>query len=251
MANNKTFTITENEVSKSGTGLVHFEWYIIGPGSKGDIPDHSEITDAKLTAYIKETSNKLGNADLYVYLRGFSSEIVKELYYGNGVIPKSSTFYSKEISIKDYIKSKEYFAGDFNNTISYIDLQCKSSLLSRNYTAKITLKFTYNEPRAIVTVNGGSGGGTYHYGNTYTITATPPTGYKFIKWEDGDTNISRKITVDSSLITAYETKKTYTAVFEKLPPEFTSASMTYLNKQISATNKVPCGEGFIISVGVK
>lgn len=34
-------------------------------------------------------------------------------------------------------------------------------------------------------------------------------------------------------------------------PEFTSVSMLYLNKQITTTNKVACGEGYIISVGVK
>lgn len=113
-----------------------------------------------------------------------------------------------------------------------------------------TVTWTYNEPRAIVTVEGGTGGGTYHWGSTYTIKPTVPEGYKFVKWSDGDTNETRTFTVNSSLINAYETKKTYTAVFEKTPPEFTSAEMTYLNKQISASNKVICGEGFIISVGI-
>lgn len=38
--------------------------------------------------------------------------------------------------------------------------------------------------------------------------------------------------------------------YKKLPPEFTSAQMLYLDKQISETNRVICNEGFIISVGV-
>ena len=86
------------------------------------------------------------------------------------------------------------------------------------------------------------GGGTYDYGSKPTLTATPNTGYKFVKWSDEVTTATRTITVTGNA--------TYTAIFEKLPPVFTSASMTYLNKQISQSNKVICNEGFIISVGV-
>ena len=40
--------------------------------------------------------------------------------------------------------------------------------------------------------NGGTvnGGGTYHYGQTCTLTATPSTGYNFIKWTKNGTQVS-------------------------------------------------------------
>ncbi len=88
-----------------------------------------------------------------------------------------------------------------------------------------------------------SGGGKQVINSTITLTATPNTGYKFVKWNDGVTTASRTITVTGNA--------TYTAYFEKLPPpEFTSAEMIYGGKQISQANKVIAGQSFIISVAV-
>ena len=55
--------------------------------------------------------------------------------------------------------------------------------------------------------NGGtvSGGGTYYYNETVTISATANTGYHFTQWNDGNTNASRTITVTENT--------TYTATF--------------------------------------
>lgn len=85
-----------------------------------------------------------------------------------------------------------------------------------------------------------TGGGTYEYGKTATLTATADKGYTFVKWSDGVETAIRTVTVTGGA--------TYTAIFELLPPEIKSVQMIYLDKQISETNKVPCGEGFIISV---
>lgn len=95
-----------------------------------------------------------------------------------------------------------------------------TALYKQAFTSNATLTWNYNEPRAIVNVSKSgegtvSGAGTYHWGNSYTIKATPATGWKFVKWSDGNTNASRTFTVNSSLITAYETSKSYQAIFEK------------------------------------
>lgn len=107
-------------------------------------------------------------------------------------------------------------------------------------------QFTATKRKYTITASGTngsvSGGGTYEYNSSVTLTATPNTGYKFVKWSDGITTATRTVKVTGAA--------TYTAIFEKLPPEFTSASMTYLNKQISTSNKVICNEGFIISVDI-
>ena len=52
-----------------------------------------------------------------------------------------------------------------------------------------------------------NGGGTYTKGTTVSIEAIAKDGYKFVKWEDGNTNNPRNITVESAV--------SYTAVFEK------------------------------------
>ena len=50
-----------------------------------------------------------------------------------------------------------------------------------------------------------TGSGTYEYNKSVTIKATPKTGYHFVKWNDGNTNASRSVTVTGAA--------TYTATF--------------------------------------
>ena len=54
-----------------------------------------------------------------------------------------------------------------------------------------------------------TGGGVYEANATATLTATANTGYKFVKWQDGNTSNPRTITVTKD--------ETYTATFEALP----------------------------------
>lgn len=151
---------------------------------------------------------------------------------------------------------------DYGNTPSYTgSTPTKSSTVEYTYTfsgwspslgaitsaTTYTAQFTATKRKYAVTVNTGtggtvSGGGTYEYGKSVTITATPNSRYKFVKWSDGNTSASRTITITGAA--------TYTAYFEKLPPEFTSAGIIYSDKQVSNTNKVIANQGFVVSVGV-
>lgn len=89
---------------------------------------------------------------------------------------------------------------------------------------------------------------------TYSAVLLPtPTrdGYEFLGWytsASGGTKVGDGGTsyTPSGNITLY-------AHWEKniIPPEFTSAAITYGGKQVSATNKVPAGEGYLIAVGIK
>jgi hypothetical protein len=54
-----------------------------------------------------------------------------------------------------------------------------------------------------------SGGGTYDEGSTATISATPYQGYRFVQWDDNNTDNPRTITVTDDI--------TFTAIFEELP----------------------------------
>ena len=85
-------------------------------------------------------------------------------------------------------------------------------------TTKVTGNVTYyaiwqiNSYTLTVTADTGgtvSGGGTYNYGATATLKATPSAGYHFVKWSDGNTNASRTVTVTGNA--------TYTATFEQDP----------------------------------
>lgn len=49
-----------------------------------------------------------------------------------------------------------------------------------------------------VPYEGGSvtGGGTYHYGDAVTLTASPNEGYDFLQWDNGETALTRTVIVD-------------------------------------------------------
>ena len=85
-------------------------------------------------------------------------------------------------------------------------------------TTKVTGNVTYyavwqiNSYTLTVTAGAGgtvSGSGTYNYGATATLKATPSAGYHFVKWSDGNTNASRTVTVTGNA--------TYTATFAQDP----------------------------------
>lgn len=55
-----------------------------------------------------------------------------------------------------------------------------------------------------------SGGGYYNYGDEATLKAIPAHGYKFVKWSDGSTKSTHKVTVTGN--------ETYTASFQMIDP---------------------------------
>ena len=85
---------------------------------------------------------------------------------------------------------------------------------TRTVTVNNNMSFTayFNANQYTITVNaspaaGGtvSGGGTYPYGATATLTATPNSGYSFMQWSDGNTDNPRTVTVTGNA--------TFTALF--------------------------------------
>ncbi len=84
----------------------------------------------------------------------------------------------------------------------------------RTITVNNNMSFTayFNTEEYTITTNvtpAGSGsvtgGGTYPYGATATLTATPNSGYEFLQWSDGDLQNPRMVTVTGNA--------TYTALF--------------------------------------
>ena len=79
-----------------------------------------------------------------------------------------------------------------------------------NNNMSFTAYFTANQYTITVSANpsnGGTvtGGGTYTYGATAVLTATPNSGFEFLQWSDGNLNSTRYITVTQNA--------SYTALF--------------------------------------
>lgn len=233
----KEYTYESGVSSVKENGTNHYVYLNLNDAcveADSSIPPYSQIGISGLKVFA-DSSTSSNDAAFKVSLTNsngsttYLSNFISGTQDGNG---SSITNYTEfDYSIDGWFHSKNASAGHINGfggTGTY--LQCHFNLyvlVKHTFAAKYTLKFAYYTPDVTVTVTGDTGGtvtggGTYNYGKTYTITATPATGYKFVKWSDGDTNASRTFTVNDSIITAYETKKSYHAVFEKLSYEIST-----------------------------
>lgn len=226
MADNLTHSYTHTiSGSKGSLDIAYHQYYLSNINSSADskIPQYSKINSVNFSANCtKDPTGSLSIGDLELYFGNTNDNTqVVSLAEKDKLSFKGTENISANIT--SYAKSEHIDAGYIECSgaeLIMVELYF-SALYNQAFNSTATVTWNYNEPRAIVSVSKSgegtvSGAGTYHYGNSYTIKATPATGWKFVKWSDGNTNASRTFTVDSSLITAYETSKSYQAVFEKL-----------------------------------
>lgn len=234
MADNKTAQYSKTlSTTEKGATECHVISHTLSDinASFSSIPKYSKITTANLTYKVKRTtaiaSSSKGTygVDFYsgteIYWYDHIPSGLKDIVSSTQV--KNNTEASGTVSILSYANGN-----NAPNIISYsgansIRIWHNYAYMWKSYTnGTLTINLVYNEPRAIVSVSKSgegtvTGAGTYHYNNSYTITATPAAGWKFVRWaDDPNAPASRTFTVNSSLITAYETQKSYQAIFEKL-----------------------------------
>lgn len=160
----------------------------------------------KLTTTTKVTSNKTWYARWTATYKNYTVT-----WNGNGGTPSksSSSFHYNDAlgTLPTATRTGYTFKGWSTSANGSVNVST---------TTKVTGNVTYyaiwqiNSYTLTVTAGTGgtvSGGGTYNYGKTATLKATPSAGYHFVKWSDGNTNASRTITVTGNA--------TYTATFEQ------------------------------------
>lgn len=162
----------------------------------------------QLTTTTKVTSNKTWYARWTVTYKNYTVT-----WNGNGGTPSkpSSSFHYNDAlgTLPTATRTGYTFKGWSTSANGSVNVST---------TTKVTDNVTYyaiwqiNSYTLTVTAGTGgtvSGGGTYNYGATATLKATPSAGYHFVKWSDGNTNASRTVTVTGNA--------TYTATFEQDP----------------------------------
>ena len=162
----------------------------------------------KLTTTTKVTSNKTWYARWTATYKNYTVT-----WNGNGGTPSkssSSFHYNNALGTLPTATRTGYTFKGWSTSAS--------GSVNVSTTTKVTGNVTYyavwqiNSYTLTVTAGTGgtvSGGGTYNYGATATLKATPSAGYHFVKWSDGNTNASRTVTVTGNA--------TYTATFEQDP----------------------------------
>ena len=145
--------------------------------------------------------------------------------------------------VEKWLKNGEQWGG-FGSHTERAEVPAQESLLCTVVFKIESYRLTLNAENGAIT--GAINGESYEYGSTLTLTAVPDAGYKFVKWSDGVTDDTRTITISTTL------NNTYTAIFEKLPPQITSVKITRSSDLATVTINTPVDaeSKFIISVEV-
>ena len=213
----KTYTIT----FKDGNGKTVYETEV----AYGDIPVYdSDVIPTKDETYeYKYEWDGTWKPDLApvtgpkVYTANFKE--IKQVYtvtfkdYDGTVLHKESVEYGKmaqNIPVPERVDTTGQWTYTFDGwaTSDPSITPVTEKIETQVYTA--TYKATKNKYTITLTGEGGEyiGAGTYEYGTEVTIIAKPEGCKNFVKWSDGDTNATRKITVTGDA--------TYTAEFEHI-----------------------------------
>lgn len=209
--------------------------------SEGEINSGSTITwrntvtptKAKTAAYNKGLPKyaKLTDVTIHwewktsIYINATSKCTINGTQVGNTSSTKTAWTNVTISGIQNYFKSGAKYPGESTGDIVWIFDGTLRTYYARNWY----VQFTYTPPTFVVsaTVQGQgsvSGTGTYNVGSIATLTATPATGYRFVKWSDGNTSATRTVTVTQDDISANVTNLSYTAVFEKLTYAITASA---------------------------
>lgn len=121
------------------------------------------------------------------------------LYGGNS----TASWQQHDVNLTSYAGQKVYIAFRHHNSTDQFyllldDIRVGTAVAPQQYTITVVSDNT--------TMGTVSGGGTFNAGTTTTISASAKQGYRFVRWNDNNTQSSRSITVTANA--------TYTAYFE-------------------------------------
>lgn len=159
-------------------------------------------TKTALSSVLKQTVYALPEVTLLFADTYYTDE--KAFSFTSLATPTGGTFYLNGAEAKLF-NPKSNTPGEY--TVRYVVKNSNGCEAEAETT--FTLKERSNATLTVVsadeTMGTVSGGGSYTEGTKVTITATPNSGYRFVQWQDGNTNASREVTVSGDA--------TYTATF--------------------------------------
>lgn len=236
-----TYTWIDTSETTSGTKLEEIRsWDLMSAYSsniKNNIPFYSRIDEVILSVDAKQNLS-LSSGGIEVFLASRKDQTTGSVvsvvpFDKNGVKNKYKTFKSGDI--KQYFSSQESLAGCPDEMLGgivpwYMVADCHAQVI-RKYSLKnasLAYKFTYPTLTIKVEAIGEgdvSGGGTWDVtksAQTKTITATPKTGYKFVRWMDNQGNTYETSSANISfsdnnyIIKGFSTTLTCTALFDPI-----------------------------------
>ncbi len=184
------------------------------------VPSNATVTSVEIHSKLY-SANDDGYIWVYMYTdEGPTSIKSKEVVNGASLTAQYVTHTYTADEIQSALESKGVCGGDIRQFLKTLRVRfvmgdAGDKVLTmgncRVYDNYVVVNYTVPDYTLTVKATEGgtvTGGGTYEEGSTVTFTATPNDGYKFVSWNDGNTNASRTVTVAADA--------TYTAQFEKV-----------------------------------
>lgn len=222
------------EMSTSGSANYHCHFRVDSinttvPGVR--MPKYSKINSvtAKMSAKRSGINLSTSNTDarIYFYDEAHANDGLEVGRWSNAI---GTSYKEFSCDITKYCKSQVVDSGAISeaaiNNYSRLYFASIGISLRTHYINHQGVHYNYTPPTFAISVksNGSgsvSGGGTFNVDvidQTKTLTATPNTGYKFVKWVDSNGNTyntaSVNVTISQNSISAFSTAVTYTAYFE-------------------------------------
>lgn len=225
-----------------------FDGWYDGAGNKwtsgrlatSDVTFTARYSEAKRTYTITATYGTGGTT------KGTGLNSITTAGYPYGNIEYGSTV------ILEAIPDTGYFFRDWND-LNTDNPRTITVTENKTYTAFFEkgCKITLSYPEEAGSVIGTTDGAYHKNGSTLILEAVANPGYNFYRWEVkvGDGTTTYKKNNPLSLDITEDT--TIRAVYTEAPPEILSAQLIYGDQQVSQSNKVKAGEGFIIRIDVQ
>ena len=200
---------------------------------RNNIPRYSIINSVVISTKIKRNGISLStsNTDLDWCVFDTSGNVETVLQENSDGI--TTSFKTFTYDAKNYVYSDSINSGIMNDSSKVVGYHAHG-LTAKTYTIELCkMTYDYTAPvvgihasvrsgQGTVQINGGTAGASATVteyvtiaGKTYTIKATPASGYKFKQWSDGVVSASRSITVSDGTISAHGTEFFYYAIFEE------------------------------------
>ena len=220
-ATDKTFTATWTPNTNTPYVVKHYRQALDGtyPSALMETENLTGTTATNVTPLVKTYTGFTSPATKTATIAADGSTVVEYYYTRNqytltwvtdgnaltGVYSKGSVLFEAAITIPNTPTKMGYTFVGWDNTVPV-------TMPAEDVT--LIALFTIHTYSVILTAdqNGTvSGGGTYNYGESVTITATPNDGYTFSQWSDGNTDNPRTFTVteDIELTAEFEEEGNY------------------------------------------
>lgn len=237
MATSTTVLFSNPSGTQSSLANANYKTFDTSVIQNTDIPKYSIISNAEMSVTIKTSlSSKAGLEFAFSNRPGGDGEPNGTVIKNFGDVIGSSAV-TKTASILSYVNSGNANAGKYNGSYPYLLYWASASIIRRFTLYDVHIDYTFTKPTITYNLST-SGGGKVGFYNadtllpdwsvtsktfevntsdyTWVIEAEANTGYKFVKWSDGDTSKARNITISQDSLTATATTLSLTAIFEPI-----------------------------------